>query len=215
MDNIDLQNMIEKYKEELLKYAKDNDVYVNDDVLSKMPEAKPTVSVVSEPSVNEPEADITELEGTNPDNFNAGRIEPTYENVDDFREKNRGKGYLKVQAFSGKEAFPIVNARVIVSKNFNSSSHTFYDELTDTSGIVDDLELNTPQKDLATQDNKALPFSTYTVRVTHPYFITTVYTNVPMFDGITSIQPVNMIPRTGTPMDDNEIVYVEQEPTDL
>ncbi len=215
MNNIDLQNMIEKYKKELLKYAKDNDVYVNDEVLSQMPEAKQTVSVVSEPNDGIQEADITELEGTNPDNFNAGRIEPTYENVDDFTEKNKGKGYLKVQAFSGKQSFPIVNARVIVSKNFNSGSHTFYDELTDTSGIVDNLELNTPEKDLAKQDNKTSPFSTYTVRVTHPYFITTVYTNVPMFDGITSIQPVNMIPRTGTPMDDNEIVYVEQEPTDL
>ena len=93
--------------------------------------------------------------------------------------------------------------------------HTFFDKLTDTSGIVDNLSLIAPMKDIARDDNNVLPYSTYTIRVTHPYYVTTVYTKVPVFDGVTSIQPVNLVPKTGTPSDDNEIIYVDEEPEDL
>ncbi len=215
MNNNELQNLIEKYKKELIKYADENGGYVKEDIVKKAPEAMPVVSVVSSEDNTNREADITELEGTNPDGYNAGRIEPTYLNVNDFESKNQGKGTLKVQAFSGREAFPIVNARVVVSKDFENGSHIFFDDLTDTSGIVENMMLSSPRKDVAQRDNSILPYSTYSIRVTHPYFITTVYESVPVFDGIASIQPVNMVPRTGTPTDDREIVYTEQEPTDL
>lgn len=215
MNNSELQNLIEKYKKELIKYANENGGFVKEEVIKKEPQAMPVVSIVSSEDNTNREADITELEGTNPDGYNAGRIEPTYLDVNNFESKNQGKGTLKVQAFSGREAFPIVNARVVVSKDFENESHIFFDDLTDTSGIVENMMLSSPSKDVAQRDNTILPYSTYSIRVTHPYFITTVYENVPVFDGITSIQPVNMIPRTGTPTDDKEIVYTEQEPTDL
>ncbi len=215
MNNSELQNMIEKYKKELLKYANENGGYVNDKVMSELPEAEPVVSIVSSPDNTGKEADITELEGTNPDSFDSGRVEPTYNDVNEFRNTNRGEGNLKVQVFSGREAFPIVSARVAVTKDFNNGTYTFFDDLTDTSGIVENMSLTTPVSDMARENNNVLPYSTYTIRVTHPYFISTVYTNVPVFDGITSIQPVNLIPKTGTPTDEDDIVYVEREPVDL
>ncbi len=215
MNNSELQNLIEKYKEELLKYANENGGFVSREVIEKIPEATPVVSVVSSPDNTGKEADITELEGTNPTNYNAGRTEPTYIDLSDFRAKNNGNGTLKVQTFSGREAFPIVSARVQVTKDFDNGVHTFTDELTDTSGIVDGISLIAPRKNLAQEDNSILPFSTYTIKVTHPNFITTLYTNVPVFDEVTSIQPVNLVPKTGTPTDDNEIIYVDEEPKDL
>ena len=215
MNNSELHNMIEKYKEELLKYANENGGYVKSDIIEKMPEAKTVVSVIDSQDKTGQEADITELEGTNPTGYNAGRTEPTYRDVNEFRNENSGNGTLKVQAFSGREAFPIVSARVVVTKDFDTGIQTFADELTDTSGIVEGIRLIAPQKGSATENNEVLPYSTYTIRVTHPYFVTTVYTNVPMFDGVTSIQPANMLPKTGTPTDDSEIVYVDEEPKDL
>lgn len=215
MNNQDLQNMIEKYKKELVKYAEENGGYVKKEALTQTPEAEPAVSIVSSPDNTGREADITELEGTNPDSFNAGRREPVYRNVEDFRANNNGEGTLRVQAFSGRQTFPIVNARVVVSKDFTDGTYTFFDDLTDTSGIVENMSLTAPQSGVANEDNTILPYSTYTIRVTHPYFISTVYTNVPVYDGITSIQPVNMVPKTGTPTDENDIVYTEREPVDL
>lgn len=215
MNNQDLQNMIEKYKKELVKYAEENGGYVKKETLSQMPEAEPAVSVVSSPDNTGREADITELEGTNPDSFNAGRREPVYRNVDEFRARNRGEGTMRVQAFSGQQAFPVVNANVVISKNFTDGTYTFFDDLTDTSGIIENMSLTAPESGVANEDNEILPYSTYTIRVTHPFFRTTVYNNVPVFDGITSIQPVNLVPKTGTPIDDNDIVYNETEPVDL
>ncbi|MBE6755016.1 MAG: hypothetical protein E7555_00945 [Ruminococcaceae bacterium] len=215
MNNQDLQNMIEKYKKELVKYAEENGGYVNKEALTQMPESEPVVSVVSSPDNTGREADITELEGTNPDSFNAGRREPVYRNVDEFRARNRGEGTMRVQAFSGQQAFPVVNANVVISKNFTDGTYTFFDDLTDTSGIIDNMSLTAPESGVANEDNEILPYSTYTIRVTHPFFRTTVYNNVPVFDGITSIQPVNLVPKTGTPIDDNDIVYNETEPVDL
>lgn len=215
MNNSELQNLIEKYKEELLKYANENDGFIKKEIVENLPETQPVVSVVSSPDNTGKEADITELEGTNPTNYNAGRIEPTYTDLADFRAKNSGNGTMKVQVFSGREAFPIVSARVQVTKDFDSGVHTFSDRLTDTSGIVDGISLIAPRKDMAQEDNNILPYSTYTIRVTHPNFITTLYTNVPVFDEVVSIQPVNLVPKTGTPTDDNEIIYVDEEPKDL
>ncbi len=215
MNNNELQNLIEKYKQELLKYADENGGFVSDKVMADLPESEPVVSIVDSSDNTGKEADITELEGTNPRGIDSGRSEPTYNNLTEFQNRNRGKGNMRVQVFSGREAFPIVNARVVVTKDFNEGTHTFFDDLTDTSGIVENMSLTTPISDTATENNNILPYSTYTVRVTHPYFISTVYTNVPVFNGITSIQPVNMVPKTGTPTDDNDIVYVEREPIDL
>lgn len=215
MNNSELQNLIEKYKEELLKYANENDGFIKKEIVENLPETQPVVSVVSSPDNTGKEADITELEGTNPTNYNAGRIEPTYTDLADFRARNSGNGTMKVQVFSGREAFPIVSARVQVTKDFGSGVHTFSDQLTDTSGIVDGISLIAPRKDMSQEDNNILPYSTYTIRVTHPNFITTLYTNVPVFDEVVSIQPVNLVPKTGTPTDDNEIIYVDEEPKDL
>ena len=216
MQNSDLQDLIEKYKKELIKYAEENGGFVNNkseaDIL---PEAEEVVSVITSNDKTGKEADITELEGTNPDSYDAGRTEPTYRNVAEFQSRNKGDGNLKVQVFSGRQAFPVVNAQVVVTKEFDDGPFTFIDDLTDTSGIVEGMSLNTPLSSEATENNKILPYSTYSIRVTHPYFISTVYTNVPVFDGITSIQPVNLVPKTGTPTDDNDIVYTEQEPIDL
>ncbi len=216
MDNSDLQNMIDKYKEELIKFAKDNGGYVSEGVLKSMPEAVQTASQpVQQPMPRQEPEDIDELVGTNPDSYNAGRTEPTYRNLDEFKTQNTGEGTLKVQVYSGREAFPVVNARVVVSKDFEEGTHTFYDDMTDISGIVDSMNLSAPPKDMAQRNNTEPVLSTYTIRVTHPYYITTVYTNVPIFDSVLSIQPVNLVPKTGTPADENEIVYVEQEPIDL
>ncbi len=215
MNNSDLQNMIEKYKDELLKYARENGGYVSDEVINNMPVSTDSMPAVNDiPQLREPE-EITELVGTNPDNYNAGRDEPTYRNLEEFKAENTGEGTMKIQAYSGRGSFPVVNARVVISKDFTEGTHVFYDEMTDVSGIVEPVRLSTPPSENATRTNEVPVLSTYTIKVTHPYYITTVYKNVPVFDGIMSIQPVNMIPKTGTPTDDNEIVFEEQEPKDL
>lgn len=216
MNNQDLQRMIEKYEKELIKYAEENGAFDKRNPENEKEEkVLPVVSVVSSPDNTGREADITELEGTNPDSYNSGRKEPSYSDINDFRRRNSGKGEMKIQAFSGRQSFPVVGAEVTVSKDFADGTYTFFTELTDTSGIVDNLSLSTPESGVANENNEILPYSTYTLRVTHPFFRTTSYFNVPVFDGIMSIQPVNLIPKTGTPLDDEDIVYNEIEPVDL
>lgn len=215
VNNSDLQKLIEDYKKELIRYANENDILIKGEIDNNSENSMPVAAIISSPDNTEKEADINELEGTNPTGYDSGRIEPQYKNDSDFRRINKGKGSMKVQVYSGREAFPVVSANVQVTKDFDDGIYVYYDLLTDTSGIAEDISLVTPDSKMAQEDNLFVPYSTYTVKVTHPNFITTVYTNVPVFDGIMSIQPVNLIPKTGTPVDDEEIIYTDEEPKDL
>ncbi len=214
VNSSDLQKLIEDYKKELIRYANESEIFIKSEE-EKPRDSIPAAAIISSPDNTMREADIEELEGTNPTGYNAGRVEPQYKNDNEFRSRNKGKGIMKVQVYSGREAFPVVSANVLVTKDFDDGIYTYYDLLTDTSGIVEGLSLVTPDSKMAQEDNTFVPYSTYTVKVTHPNYITTVYTNVPVFDGITSIQPVNLMPKTGTPTDDEEIIYTDEEPKDL
>ena len=226
MNNSEIQNMIEKYKKELVEYAKKNEGYIanmpEEDMMDTEPEAVPAQTTVTAPQMTSPVTqnnqeprEITELEGTNPEGYVSGRVDPPYATYEDFLNSNPGKGYLKVQTFAGREAFPVVNANVVVSKMLASSEQIIHNKYTDISGVVDNLELSAPSKELSEEPNNSIPYATYVIKVSHPYFLTTIFKNVPVFDSVKSIQQVAMVPRTGTPADDKEIVYDESGVKDL
>ena len=143
----------------------------------------------------------------------------TYEQ---FLSQNPGIGALRVQVFSGQQAIPIPNAEVVVTKDFSDGQQVFFDGVTDISGIVDNIELPAPSREISESPQPRgdgvrllLPYSQYNVMVTEARHRPQEYTNVPIFDGIKSIQPVRMTPVQFANGGNEIIVYPEMEPNDL
>ena len=118
------------------------------------------------------------------------------ENYADFIARTPGQGSLKIQANMANFAYPTPGVKIVVTKNFLDGTHTFYESETDEDGIVDNLLLPAPPKSVSQDPNSTVdPFSVYDVTATKPGFREEKFIQVPIFDGVKSIQPVRMVPK--------------------
>ena len=129
-----------------------------------------------------------------------------------FLDHNTESGTLRVEAFASDRAYAIENARVMIFLPLESGNITVFDGLTNISGASVPVRLPAPPKALSMQpsETRVLPYATYTVFVEHPQFVRAVFTNVPVFSGIESIQPVQMLAKSTGPDDDGPIIVDQQ-----
>lgn len=118
-------------------------------------------------------------------------VSMTYE---EFLAANPKSGMLRIQAVAGNRSMPIENVRVAVSKEFTDGVHDFYVVYTNRSGIADNMILPAPDRQLSQQPGDCCPYADYQVTTSKDGFQTMVYMDVPVYDGIKSIQPARMIP---------------------
>jgi hypothetical protein len=131
--------------------------------------------------------------------MNARRVE----NIDVNRliSPTDGRGWLKVQVFSSEARFPLSNARVVVFQTLNGRNFVIYDKLTDINGTVEGLVLPAPHKEYSLSPEgvagkHSIPYSTYNIYVEHPAFLRKVFPEVSVFDGVDSVKPVILTPRS-------------------
>ena len=104
----------------------------------------------------------------------------------------QGTGYLKIRAASAGGAFPAEGVTVLV---YDSDGTIIASLRTDSSGLTKTVSLPAPPISLSqAPDPPALPFATYTVTATKEGYAPVEDYSVPVFDSVTSIQGVNMIP---------------------
>ncbi|MBQ3567932.1 MAG: hypothetical protein IJA25_03265, partial [Anaerotignum sp.] len=84
---------------------------------------------------------------------------------------------------------------------------------TDESGKTPPLSLPTPSKELSQSPNNGIVYAAYQAEISAPNHVTTKIRDLPVFDGITTIQPVNLSPDFGqnTP----EMEEIEDKEPDL
>ncbi|MEG2597770.1 MAG: hypothetical protein RR977_05005, partial [Oscillospiraceae bacterium] len=127
-----------------------------------------------------------------------------------YLQENSSFGTLKVQVMTAQGAVPIPYAQVTVSKKINGQMREFYHRETDQDGIVDHLVLPAPSKNNSQEPNSTKrTYAIYDVLVEHPNYQRELYKDVPVFDGVESIQPVNLTPSRNDEMPD---IVVETEP---
>lgn len=198
MENTD--NLIEKYKKELLAFSQYNstDGKKSDMVADTQPVISDTADavMVSAP-VSDSEMQSTEQPQQSDETLYKTMPEPA-NNMQEFLQNNPGKGSLRVQTFASDKVFPVANATVKVTLPLQSGEEVVFEGLTDANGIVDNIPLSAPLKDLSQDPNSdgKVPFATYNVTVEHPRFATAKYLDIPIFDSVKSIQPVELIPLT-------------------
>ena len=111
-------------------------------------------------------------------------------------QKEQSFGFLTVRAYTAGEALPVTDATVTVS---DGGDRLITDEIvrkTDRSGETEPIALPAPPANDSQAPSVVRPYAIYDVTVTHPRFYSFRAVSVPVFAGITSLQPINMVPLT-------------------
>ncbi len=110
-------------------------------------------------------------------------------------DQTQNVGYLVVNVSTARGAIPLSGASVTVMYDEPENSSIFTVLTTDMSGKTGKIELPAPARALSEVPGNAKPYATYTLQIEKNGYYTVTNTNVPIFAGVTSIQPVEMLPR--------------------
>lgn len=120
-----------------------------------------------------------------------------------MNRQNEDFGFLSVNVKTANGALPLENALVTVysspppSRDNEPSlkdTDVIFSLTTDESGKTERVALATKPIELSQTPNEEFPNLTYNILVTRDGYYDNTYLNVPIFEGITSIQEVLLIP---------------------
>ena len=114
-----------------------------------------------------------------------------------MNEKSEAIGFLVVQTVTANGALPVENALVHIyeyDKGEEFDGNALYTQKTDSSGRTDKLALEALDKELSLTPENKIPYKTYNITVYADGYYGSEKINVPVFQGITSFQQVNLIP---------------------
>ena len=196
----ELEKMIEKYRQELVEFSKQN-IAADEDFFSEEKDEKDVQAIPV--MANALKFPVTAGEKEEID---------TYTDYEDFQKKNPSKGSMKVQVTAGGQSYPIINAIVKVRIPLRTGDREIFSGYTDINGIVDNIVLPAPDSSISFDEENSTvpPFSVYEVTVTHPNFAKSEFFNVPVFANIKAIQPAQMVPLTETGEEPGTVTIPDQ-----
>ena len=196
----ELEKMIEKYRQELVEFSKQN-ITADEDFFSEEKDEKDVQAIPV--MANALKFPVTAGEKEEID---------TYADYEDFQKKNPSKGSMKVQVTAGGQSYPIINAIVKVRIPLRTGDREIFSGYTDINGIVDNIVLPAPDSSISFDEENSTvpPFSVYEVTVTHPNFAKSEFFNVPVFANIKAIQPAQMVPLTETGEEPGTVTIPDQ-----
>ena len=104
-------------------------------------------------------------------------------------------GQLEIRATKANGALPVKDAIVRIKGAEEENRFIIYSVLTDIDGNTASMSLPTPSasisKDAGGED---IGYSSYDIEISKDGYYPKVIRSVPIFPGIKSIQPINMIP---------------------
>ena len=127
-----------------------------------------------------------------------------------------GSGRLKVRAPSVRGLYPVQNARVTVFTGGAEDMTVIAEGKTDISGASPDFTLPAPSASLSENPApSARPYALYNLLTEIDGFTKTYNYNIAVFDGVTSLQTVELIPESTDPDKNQPIVIDEYEEYNL
>ena len=130
-----------------------------------------------------------------------------------FLTENPAFGTLIFQVTGGQGAFPVAGATVTITKPLDERLGISVTVTTDESGKTPPLSLPAPSKELSQKPNNGIVYAAYQAEISAPNHVTTKIRDLPVFDGITTIQPVNLSPDFGQNTPETE--EIEDKEPDL
>ncbi len=126
-----------------------------------------------------------------------------------------GSGDLIVQVSIARGSIPVEGAAVTVTDNAPSPNHIAL-LMTDNSGRTERLTLPAPSRELSqTPNGTERPYSVYHVLIEKEGYYPVQLLNIPIFDRISSIQPVSLVPLSEGTLPPGEVIINETPQTAL
>lgn len=154
-------------------------------------EISPFPGGVALPSVNGQNGDSDYNEGDYdaPDGIGEGE---TNQGSSDYT----GTGYLTVAVRAADGAIPLEGALVTLRRGTDAigQGDGIASFTTDRSGLTPRIYLAAPPRSNSDEPGGPRAYATYSVEVSLPGYHSNVYTDIPVFDGITSVQTAILIP---------------------
>lgn len=118
-----------------------------------------------------------------------------YQDYEEFQSKNIGRGTMMFRVFAARQAYPVSGVKCVITKKFGGKTFEIVTLTTDRSGQTRSVALPAPSKELSqSYDDDVQPFALYDASVTKNGFADVILHDIPVFDGIQSVQRVSMIP---------------------
>lgn len=121
-------------------------------------------------------------------------------------------GYLVAQVTTAYTNLPIKNAKVTISKPIGYDTYLSQIKLTDENGKTEPVSLPSRSPELSLQPGFPVPYTIYNLTVEAPGYYTVEVLDIPIFPGVTSIQPVNLIPTSIVQQNPSEVI-TDQPPS--
>ncbi len=135
--------------------------------------------------------------------------EQRYSSLEEYNSVNNRSGTLRFRVYTARGALPVEGVNIEISKPIGGGNHVFYSLTTDNSGLTRIVSLPAPPKELSeTPDSDVQPFAMYNVDVAAAGFNSVAIRDLPVFEGVLSLQNISLVPDVGQ---DTEVI-VEQEP---
>lgn len=117
-----------------------------------------------------------------------------------FQQENPDSGVIKTQVFTARRTYPVENAQVNLYKVFPDGAYLIDSQFTDRSGQVKPVTVPALERSLPETPGDPAPYVSYRITVSHPDFMDAVIEQVPVFEGVTSLQAVDLIPAAAAPV---------------
>lgn len=116
------------------------------------------------------------------------------ENNRSVTEAMPGRGYLVVSVRAGAGAIPLEGALVTLRGGDATEGDAIASFITDRSGNTPRITLPAPPRINSESPNGGKPYASYSADISLDGYFTNLYTNIPIFDTITSVQTAYLIP---------------------
>lgn len=126
-------------------------------------------------------------------------------------------GFIIVNVRAARNSIPIEGAMVTIMTRENDIVDIISIEFTNSSGVTPKLMLKTPPRAYSEEPGHDNPFAMYTIRTDKVGYYSVYNVNAAVYGGITSIQPVELLPLpddTGTTNNQQapDIFHISESP---
>jgi hypothetical protein len=105
-----------------------------------------------------------------------------------------GRGYLIVSVRAGEGAIPLEGALVTLRGGDATEGDAIASFITDRSGNTPRITLPAPPRINSESPGGGKPYASYSADISLDGYFSNLYTNLPIFDTITSVQTAYLIP---------------------
>lgn len=116
------------------------------------------------------------------------------ESYQKFIKENPSTGTLKVEVFTAYQAIPVPDTEIIITKDIDGEKVLFFRGKTNSSGMISNIELPSPEEDTDYKPGSAPKYTRYDVTAIHEGYERIKKYDVAIFGNAGVIQYIKMIP---------------------